>query len=138
MQKVFGVKSSKFRTKLTKLYLFLEQLLQFTAISFVLLVNLFYCSKLIEGIAFHMPYKILPWICINAVNLVQLAIYFFSVDSTIGYLTLLSFCYIWLTVLLLFFETKKNPNDESVEFTQRNTAPIHAFEVPYGNMNNDR
>lgn len=120
------------------LVLLSEQMFEFAAIAFVLLVNLFYCSKLIEGVVFHLPYKILPWIFINAVNIVHLVIYFFSVDSSLGYLTLLTFCYIWLAVLLLFFEMRKSTNDESLEFSQQSSRPTEVFEVPYGNLNNDR
>ena len=88
---------------------------------FVLLVNLYYNCKLVEGIVHRLPYKILPWIIINLVNLIQAAIYFFKIDSLIGYLTLIVFCYIWMVITTLFFETQKATREESMECTQQSS-----------------
>lgn len=91
---------------------------------FVLLVNLYYNAKLVEGVVHRLPYKILPWIIINLVNLIQAAIYFFKIDSLIGYLTLIVFCYIWFVVVALFFEVQKATKEESMECTENQSSEL--------------
>jgi hypothetical protein len=108
----------------------LDHVLKFFILMFVLLVNLYYNAKLVEGIIQRMPYKILPWIIINAVNLAQAAVYFFQIDNLIGYLTLIVFCYIWMVVTTLFFEIKKSTKEENMECTQQSS------EVGYNNFSN--
>jgi hypothetical protein len=111
-------------------YSFLDHVLKCFILMFVLLVNLYYNAKLVEGIIQRMPYKILPWIIINAVNLGQAAVYFFQIDNLIGYLTLIVFCYIWMVVTTLFFEIKKATKEENMECTQQSS------EVGYNNFSN--
>jgi hypothetical protein len=108
----------------------LDHVLKSFILMFVLLVNLYYNAKLVEGIIQRMPYKILPWIIINAVNLGQATVYFFGIDNLIGYLTLIVFCYIWMVVTTLFFEIKKATKEENMECTQQSS------EVGYNNFSN--
>lgn len=114
---------------------FAENFISFIAVVLVLLTNLYYCIKLVEGIVDRRPYKILPWICINGVNLVQLAIYFFEADTTIGYLTLLIFCYIWSSMIVVFIEIEKASRKESPNVSQQ---PTESVEIPYNNLSSDK
>lgn len=114
---------------------FAENFISFIAIILVLMTNLYYCLKLVEGIVDRRPYKILPWICINGVNLVQLAIYFFQADTSIGYLTLLIFCYIWSSMIVVFIEIRKASRKESHNVSQQ---PTESVEIPYNNLSSDK
>jgi hypothetical protein len=96
-------------------------------------VNLYYCAKFIEGVCLRLPYKILPWICINAVNIIELTIYFFGVDSLVGYLTLIVYCYVWMGAIVLFIETRKSVHEEFMECQSRNPSsdvPYNTFPKP--------
>lgn len=106
----------------------LENFTKFLVITFVLIVNLYYCAKLIEGIVHRLPYKILPWIIINTVNIVELTVYFFTVDSLIGYITLIVYSYVWMGMIVLFFETKKSVREEIMECTMaESNTPYDTF-----------
>jgi hypothetical protein len=99
---------------------------------FVLLVNLYYNAKLVEGIIHRLPYKILPWVIINFVNLIQASVYFFKIDNMIGYLTLIVFCYIWMVVGTIFIEMMKNTREEHMECTEQ------AADVDYNSFSGDK
>lgn len=106
----------------------LENFTKFVVVTFILLVNLYYCAKLIEGVVLRLPYKILPWIVINFVNIIELTIYFFSVDSLIGYLTLIIYCYVWMGMIVLFLETRKSVREEIMECTMTSSnVPYDTF-----------
>lgn len=109
-----------------------DNVISFFVLMFVLLVNLYYNAKLVEGIVHRLPYKILPWVILNIVNLIQAAIYFFKVDNMIGYLSLIIFCYIWMVVVTLFFETQKSTKEEHMECTQQTS------DVEYNNFSSDK
>lgn len=96
-----------------------------------MLVNLYYSAKLVEGIIDLLPYKILPWVCVNAVNIVQLTIYSFKIDTAISYLTLLVFVYIWMAIVVVMFEVRKMKRDETISCNQQASAPEDPADVPY-------
>lgn len=102
---------------------------------FVLVVNLYYNAKLVEGIVHRLPYKILPWIIINIVNLVQAGVYFFRVDDLIGYLMLILFCYVWMVVTTLFFEMRKSTAEENLECTPTSDVGYNNFSSENENHN---
>lgn len=96
-----------------------------------MLVNLYYSAKLFEGIVDLLPYKILPWVCINAVNVVQLTIYSFKIDTAISYLTLIVFVYIWMTIVVVLFEVRKMKREETISCNQQASVPNDPADVPY-------
>lgn len=114
----------------------LENLVFFVAITLVLVLNLYHCSKLVEGIVQQLPYKILQWICVNAVNVIQLSVFSFRVDSPMAYMVLIIFLYIYTTVIFLFFEIRKVSNDKTI-FTNQQTAVDDAADVSYVTFKNN-
>ncbi|CRK87705.1 CLUMA_CG001495, isoform A [Clunio marinus] len=116
-----------------------DNLVNFLAITVVLTINLYYSAKLLEGIVHRLPFKILPWVLINGVNLIQLSVHFFTIDTIIGYLTLVVFSYIWLTMLFLFYEILKATKEENTVCNQPASAPtVETIEIPYNTFGNDK
>lgn len=100
-------------------------------------MNLYFCSKLVEGIVHRVPHKILQWIVINVVNLIQLAIFSFNVDINIGYLTLVIFIYIWMTMVVLYFEINKISNESTIAANQHPTG-VEDSHVSYVHFSSDK
>lgn len=120
-----------------KLFGILDNIIQITAITLVLLMNLYFCAKLVEGIVHRVPHKILQWIVINIVNIIQLAIFSFNVDVNIGYLTLVVFTYIWMTMVVLLFEVRKIANENNISTNQQPTA-VEESNVSYVHFSSDK
>lgn len=131
----FFIAASNETESLIKNFKFTANITFFVTIVFVLLANLYFCVKFVEGIVERRPYKILPWIIINHVNLVQLAIYFFETDTTMGFLTLVIFCYILASMIIVFLEIKKTAKHESIEGNQSEAEPT---DIPYAAYTADK
>lgn len=133
----FGEKSQILRNyfKFILFYQFLDNVVKFFVLLFVLVVNLYYNAKLVEGIVHRLPYKILPWIVINIVNLVQAAVYFVKVDDMIGYLMLIMFCYVWMVMITIFVETRKGTEEEHMECTPNSDVGYNNFSSENENHN---
>lgn len=111
-----------------------DHFIRFIIIFFVLLVNLYFSSKLVEGVIHRQVYKISPWIVLNLLNLIQFTIFAFQIDTSIAYLALVVYLYTWMTIVCLFFEVLKDEKLESIAMNQQSRASVETIDVPYNNI----
>jgi hypothetical protein len=95
---------------------------------------LYYSAKLVEGIVYNQIYKILPWLVLNAVNLIQLTMFMFQIDASMGYLALIIYYYTWMLVACLCYEVKKDMKSENIAMNQQSSGSVDTIDVPYNNM----
>jgi hypothetical protein len=112
-----------------------DHLTRFAVMFFVLVVNLYFSAKLIEGVVHHQSYKISPWIVLNFVNLIQFTIFAYQIDISMAYLALVIYIYTWMMVFCLFIEIIKDEKRESIAMNPQGRATVETTDVPYNNMN---
>jgi hypothetical protein len=110
---------------------------RFAVMFFVLLVNLYFSAKLIEGIVHHQTYKISPWIILNFLNLIQFTIFVYEVDTSMAYLALVIYIYAWMTIVCLFIEIIQDEKRESIAMNPQGRASVETIDVPYNNMSHE-
>jgi hypothetical protein len=71
---------------------------------FVLGMNVFSCSRLVEAIVDRNAYGMVPWLVTNGCLLFLCAIYIVTFDMLVGFIVYVFFCKLWMSIAMVWLE----------------------------------